>query len=148
MLLKKDFVSDVRGIIDNGRKRAYSAVEQAGLITFWNIGKRIVEEQQHGDARATYGSKLIQNLADIIVPIYGNTYNKRNLDYYKKFYLTFPDFEIVNTRVHNLEWSHIRRVLSVTNSEARLWYLENASINMWSVRELDRNISTQYFERR
>ena len=118
MLLKKDFVSDVRGIIDNGRKRAYSAVEQAGLITFWNIGKRIVEEQQHGDARATYGSKLIQNLADIIVPIYGNTYNKRNLDYYKKFYLTFPDFEIVNTRVHNLEWSHIRRVLSVTNSEA------------------------------
>ena len=148
MLLKKDFVSEVRGIIDNGRKRAYSAVEQAGLITFWNIGKRIVEEQQHGDARATYGSKLIQNLADIIVPIYGNTYNKRNLDYYKKFYLTCPDFEIVNTRVHNLEWSHIRRVLSVTNSEARLWYLENASINMWSVRELDRNISTQYFERR
>ena len=56
---------------------------------------------------------------------------------------SFPDPEIVNTRVHNLEWSHVRRVLSVTNVEARLWYLENASLNMWSVRELDRNISTQ-----
>lgn len=56
---------------------------------------------------------------------------------------SFPDPEIVNTRVHNLEWSHVRRVLSVTNAEARLWYLENASLNMWSVRELDRNISTQ-----
>ena len=80
--------------------------------------------------------------------MYGNTYSKRNLDYYKKFYLLFPNFEIVNTRVHNLEWSHIRRILSVSNSKARLWYLENASQNMWSVRELDRNISTQYFERR
>ena len=53
----------------------------------------------------------------------------------------------MNTRVHNLEWSHIRRVLSVSNPEARLWYLENASSIMWSVRERDRNISTQYFER-
>lgn len=56
---------------------------------------------------------------------------------------SFPDPEIVNTRVHNLEWSHVRRVLSVTNAEARLWYLENASLNMWSVRELDRDIFTQ-----
>lgn len=56
---------------------------------------------------------------------------------------SFPDPEIVNTRVHNLEWSHVRRVLSVTNVEARLWYLENASLNMWSVRELDRDIFTQ-----
>ena len=62
--------------------------------------------------------------------------------------MLFPDAEIVNTHVHNLDWSHIRRVLSVTNPNARLWYLENASIHMWSVRELDRNISTQYFERR
>ena len=54
----------------------------------------------------------------------------------------------MNTCVHNLEWSHIRRVLSVTSPEARLWYLENASKGMWSVRELDRNISSQYFERR
>ena len=54
----------------------------------------------------------------------------------------------MNPRVHNLEWSHIRRVLSVSNTDARLWYLENASANMWSVRDLDRNISTQYYERR
>ena len=79
---------------------------------------------------------------------YGRNYSKRNLDYYKKFYLLFPDIQIVNACVHNLEWSHIRRVLSVTSSEARWWYLENASKGMWSVRELDRNISSQYFERR
>jgi predicted nuclease of restriction endonuclease-like (RecB) superfamily len=82
------------------------------------------------------------------VPIYGNSYNKRNLDYYRKFYLLFPEKEIVNTCVHNLDWSHIRRVLSVANADARRWYLETASRDMWNVRQLDRNISTQYFERR
>lgn len=98
--------------------------------------------------RASYGKRLVKNLAETLVPVYGSSYSKRNLDYYKKFYLLFPDWEIVNTRVHNLEWSHIRRVLSVTTPEVRMWYLENASLQMWSVRELDRNISTQYFDRR
>lgn len=148
VILLDNLTSDVRGIIEYGRKQAYDAVGQATIFTFWNIGKRIVEEEQHGGMRAAYGSKLIQNLADTIVPTYGKTYSKRNLDYYRKFHLLFPELEIVNTRVHNLEWSHFRRVLSVVNPEARLWYLENASKNMWSVRELDRNISTQYFERR
>lgn len=144
----KVLISDVRNIIENGRKQAYDAVGKVSIATFWNVGKRIVEELQHGDARAEYGTRLIKNLADTIAPLYGSTYSKRNLDYYKKFYLTFPNFEIVNTCVHNLDWSHFRRVLSVVNPNARLWYLENASKNMWSVRELDRNICTQYFERR
>ena len=48
-----------------------------------------------------------RKLADTLTPIYGNSYSKRNLDYYKKFYLLFPDAEIVNMRVHNLDWLHI-----------------------------------------
>lgn len=141
-------VKDVKHIIENGREQAYASINQLSIITYWNVGRRIVEEEQYGKVRAMYGTQLIKKLADTLTPIYGNSYSKRNLDYYKKFYLLFPDAEIVNTRVHNLDWSHIRRVLSVTNPNARLWYLENASIHMWSVRELDRNISTQYFERR
>ena len=141
-------VNDIRSIIEQGRKMAYAAAGQAAIATFWNVGRRIVEEEQNGNARAEYGAKLIRNLSEKLVPVYGNSYSKRNLDYYKKFYLLYPDMQIVNTRVHNLEWSHIRRILSVTNSQARDWYLATASQNMWSVRELDRNISTQYFERR
>ena len=146
--LSSVFVSDIRSIIEHGRQQAYSAVGQLAIATYWNVGRRIVEEEQHGQKRAAYGTKLIKNLSDTLIPLYGSNYSKRNLDYYKKFYLLFPEIEIVNTRVHNLEWSHIRRILSVTNPDARLWYLENASKCMWSVRELDRNISTQYFERR
>jgi Uncharacterized conserved protein len=148
MLKEQNFVNDVRSIIEQGRKMAYAAAGQAAITTYWNVGRRIVEEEQAGKVRAEYGKNLMKNLADDLVPSYGNSYSKRNLDYYKKFYLLFPDIQIVNACVHNLEWTHVRRILSVTNSKARLWYLTVASENMWSTRELDRNISTQYYERR
>lgn len=139
---------DVCTIIERGRQQAYGSVSHIAIATYWNVGKRIVEEEQNGEKRAAYGIGLMKNLSESLVPVYGRNYSKRNLDYYKKFYLLFPELEKVNTCVHNLEWSHIRRVLSVTSPEARWWYLENASKGMWSVRELDRNISSQYFERR
>jgi predicted nuclease of restriction endonuclease-like (RecB) superfamily len=139
---------DVCSIIEHGRQQAYGSVSQITIATYWNVGKRIVEEEQNGEKRAAYGIRLMKNLSERLVPVYGNNYSKRNLDYYRKFYLLFPDIQIVNARVHNLEWTHVRRVLSVINPEARLWYLTSASENMWSTRELDRNISSQYFERR
>lgn len=120
---------DIRTIIENGRRAAYEAVGHTAIATYWNIGRRIVEEEQDGRERAKYGTQLIKNIAETLVPLYGSNYSKRNLDYYKKFYLLSQDFEIVNTRVHNLDWSHIRRVLSVANEEARLWYLSAASDN-------------------
>ena len=139
---------DVCSIIEHGRQQAYGSVSHIAIATYWNVGKRIVEEEQNGEKRAAYGIGLMKNLSESLVPVYGSNYSKRNLDYYRKFYLLFPDIQIVNARVHNLEWTHVRRVLSVTNPEARLWYLTSASENMWSTRELDRNISSQYFERR
>jgi predicted nuclease of restriction endonuclease-like (RecB) superfamily len=144
----QNVITDIRSIIEQGRKMAYAAAGHAAIVTYWNVGRRIVEEEQDGKKRAEYGKQLIKNLADNLIPNYGNCYSKRNLDYYKKFYILFPDIQIVNSRVHNLDWTHIRRVLSVSNPDARLWYLTAASENMWSTRELDRNISTQYYERR
>ncbi len=63
---------------------------------------------------------------------YGDGNGKRNLAYFRQFYLMFSDLEILHKHVQNLEWSHIRRELSVTNAKARQRYLENASSNMWS----------------
>ena len=142
------FVNDVRAIIEQGRKMAYAAASQAAIVTYWNVGRRIVEEEQNGKARAEYGKQLIPMLAEQLTTEYGTGYGKRNLAYYRQFYLTFKDWEILHTRVQNLTWSHIRRVLSVTSSEARLWYLSAANNDRWSVDTLDRNISTQYYERR
>lgn len=146
--ISKDFVSDVRRIIENGRQQAFSTTSAIALATYWNIGRRIVEEEQKGNIRAEYGSRLIAGLAENLTNEFGTGYNKRNLAYYRQFYLTFKDLEILHTRVQNLTWSHIRRLLSVTDAEAREWYLMRASEDMWSVKTLDRNIGSQYFERR
>ena len=147
-LIPKEFVSDVRRIIENGRQQAFSTTSAIALSTYWNIGRRIVEEEQKGNIRAEYGSRLIAGLAENLTNEFGSGYNKRNLAYYRQFYLTFKDLEILHTRVQNLTWSHIRRLLSVTDTEAREWYLMRASEDMWSVKTLDRNIGSQYYERR
>lgn len=142
------FISDICSIIEQGRRQAYVAAGQAAIATYWNVGRRIVEEEQNGVNRAEYGTNLIPMLADRLKNDYGDGYGRRNLAYYRQFYLMFSDLEILHTRVQNLTWSHIRRILSVTSPQAREWYLTAAADEMWSVRELDRNISTQYFERR
>ncbi len=140
-------VGEICSIIEQGQRQAYAEASKAAILTYWNVGRRLVEEDQHGKERAAYGAELIKNVAKALVPLYGNSYNKRNLDYYKRFYMLFPDMQIVNTRVHNLNWSHIRRLLSVADSQARMWYMETADRDMWSVRTLDRNISSRYYNR-
>lgn len=147
-IISDSLVADVRTIIEEGRRHAFAAVGQVAILTYWNVGRRIVEEEQQGYARASYGKGLIPALADRLTTEYGSGYGRRNLAYYRKFYLEFRDPEILHTRVQNLNWSHIRRILSVSNPKAREWYLKTAADDMWSVKTLDRNISTQYYERR
>lgn len=148
IMLPDKFVNEVRSIIEQGRRQAYAAVGQTAIATYWNVGRRIVEEEQEGKARAEYGSQLIPMLAEQLTQEYGNGYGRRNLAYYRQFYLMFNNIEILHTCVQNLTWSHIRRILSVSNQQAREWYFTAAAEQRWSVRELDRNISTQYYERR
>ena len=148
IIISDSLVADVRNIIEEGRKRAFSVAGQVAILSYWNVGRRIVEEEQQGNARADYGKGLIPALADRLTAEYGTGYGRRNLAYYRKFYLEFNDLNILHTHVQNLNWSHIRRILSVSNPEAREWYLKTAADDMWSVKTLDRNISTQYYERR
>ena len=141
------FLRDVREIINAGRQSAYSAVNEAMISTYWNIGRRIVEEEQHGDSRAAYGKELIKNLAAALTHEYGNGFSARYLAYFRQFYLTIPNLEILQTRLQNLRWSHILTALRVDDPIARRWYIESASEQMWTVRTLSRNIATQYYER-
>lgn len=140
-------VDDIRKIIRAGQSAAYNAVNSAMIETYWNIGKRIVEEEQHGEERAAYGKRIISMLSKELASEFGEAYSPRNLHYYRKFYLCFPEKEIVNARVQNLNWTHFRTLLSVEDEDARLWYMNEASQNGWSTRTLDRNISTQYYYR-
>ena len=146
--ISHSFVNDIRLIIEQGRRQAYAAVGNIVLATYWKIGQRIVEEEQNGQTRAQYGSRLISALAANLKKEYGAGYGKRNLAYFRKFYLSFSNLEILHELVQNLTWTHIRSLLSVTDPTARIWYLTQASQCMWSTETLGRNISSQYYERR
>ena len=140
-------VADVLTIIRKGRESAYNAINTSMLDTYWRIGQRIVEEEQHGEQRAEYGTRLIKVLSQELTERLGKGFSTRNLAYYRLFYLTFNDIEILHTRVQNLTWSHVRTLLGVTDEKAREWYLQEASSQSWSVRTLDRNIGSQYYYR-
>ena len=144
---QEQFINDIKSLIQNSQETAYTAVSTIQVITNWNIGKRIFEKEQEGQQRAEYGKYLLDILSDSLTRLFGSGYGKRNLQYFRKFYCLFNDFEIVNTCVHNLDWSHFKRLLSVSNDDARIWYMKEASEQMWSVRTLSRNIGTQYYER-
>lgn len=141
------FINDVKKIVELGRRAAYGAINAVMIETYWRIGRRIVEQEQKGLERAEYGTQLIELLSKELTVAYGKGFGTRNLWLFKQFYLTFNDIEILHTRVQNLTWSHIRTTLRVDDPVAARWYLQTASQEMWSVRTLDRNISTQYFER-
>ena len=140
-------LEDIKQIITSGQKYAYQAANKAMVFTYWQIGKRIVEQEQKGEERATYGKALLDTLSAELTREYGKSYSKRKLQYFRKFYFAFPDEQIVNTCVHNLNWSHFRALLRVQDENARLWYMNEASNENWSVRTLDRNIGTQYYYR-
>ncbi|MCM1501244.1 MAG: PDDEXK nuclease domain-containing protein [Bacteroidales bacterium] len=140
-------IDDIRNIIEQGRKQAYSTVNKIAVLTYWHIGRRIVEEEQHGEARAQYGTRLIKLIADRLSIEFGTNYSDRRLRDYRQFYLNFNDLPIWHSRVPNLTWTHFRRIMAVPHPDARRWYAEEASREMWSIRTLDRNISTQYYGR-
>ena len=119
MMEYQDVVTDIKQIIVSGQQYAYQAANKAMVLTYWQIGKRIVEQEQKGEERAEYGKALLDTLSDELTRDYGKSYSKRNLQYFRKFYVAFPDEKIVNACVHNLNWSHFRALLRVPDENAR-----------------------------
>lgn len=147
MTLYQSIISDIRDIITAGRDSAYSAASAAMVMTYWSIGKRIVEQEQSGEERAEYGKRLISALSDELTKEFGKGFSERNLRNFRKFYTLFPDDKIWQTRLPNLTWSHFSCLLRVADENARIWYLNEAAEENWSARTLDRNIGTQYYYR-
>ncbi len=147
MVLYQSVISDIRDIITAGRDSAYSAASAAMIMTYWNIGKRIVEQEQSGEDRAEYGKHLISALSDELTNEFGKGFSERNLRNFRKFYTLFSDDQIWQTCLPNLTWSHFCCLLRVPDENARIWYLNEAAKESWSSRTLDRNIGTQYYYR-
>ena len=147
MGVSNNYINEVKEILKNARQKAYTAVNSAMVEAYWKIGRRIVEEEQSGRERAEYGKEILQNLSKELTEEFGKGYSYRTLREIRQFYLMFSDFEKWRTVSAKLTWSHFQKVLRVSDEKARIFYLTEAAENMWSVRTLDRNISTLYYDR-
>ena len=147
MGISNNYINEIKKILKNARQKAYTAVNSAMVEAYWEIGRRIVEEEQNGKERAEYGKEILQNLSKELTEEFGKGYSYRTLREIRQFYLMFSDFEKWRTVSAKLTWSHFQKVLRVSDEKARIFYLTEAAENMWSVRTLDRNISTLYYDR-
>ena len=114
------------------------------MQTCWELGRHIVEFEQGGAARATYGKRLLSELATALTAEFGKGFDASNLRYMRLFYQAFPKCDALR---HELSWTHYRTLLRVDSDIARQWYMNEAAAQNWSSRALERQIGTLYYER-
>ncbi len=174
-IISIEFYNDLSSIIESSRKSAYQMVDRILVIRNWLLGKRIAEEELSGTHADRYGEKIVSGLAKTLTEQYGKGFDQRSLYRYVQFYNTYPKIVasvkplssntenqkiVVSSRPLSflgveavvcteklLSWTHYKALLQVTDPDARLWYEKEAYEQTWSVRTLQRNISTQYYDR-
>ena len=142
-------VEDICSIIESARNYAYQSVNIALVKRNWFIGYRIAEEELKGENRADYGTEILKKVSKELKKEYGKGFELRNLYYFLQFYKTFPNILHSPNAKSNilLSWTHYKTLLQVEDEKAREWYEKETAEQTWSVRTLQRNISTQYYYR-
>jgi predicted nuclease of restriction endonuclease-like (RecB) superfamily len=148
------YIADIKRIVAEARNRAYNAINFAMVEAYWLTGKRIVEEEQHGEKRAEYGKEIIKNVSIELTKEFGKGFSERSIRQYRQFFQMFPELSFDKDLANGvrqidvlLSWSHIQRIMRVGDPVARAWYLREAAEQMWSFKTLDRNIGTMYYQR-
>ena len=115
--------------------------------TYWNVGRRIVEQEQYGEAKTKYGSYLTKNLSEQLSYEFGTGFSVANLRNCHQFYLVFPEDSYGFSIVGKIPWSHLRSIMRISNEEERNFYLNEVMTENWSVRVLERNIKSRYYKK-
>ncbi|MDD2893990.1 MAG: PDDEXK nuclease domain-containing protein [Halothiobacillaceae bacterium] len=147
--LDTDLYRGIREVLLTARITTQRAVNDAMVQAYWHIGRMIVEDEQGGAARAEYGRRVLPELAKRLAAEFGKGFSTTNLKLFRQFYLAFPMGHTLcdQSGLGRLSWSHFRNLLRVESVQARMWYANEAASQNWSVRALDRQISTLYYER-
>jgi predicted nuclease of restriction endonuclease-like (RecB) superfamily len=178
-------LADIVGLLEAARRASARTVNVLMTATYWEVGRRIVEQEQGGGRRAGYGAALIASLSADLTTRYGRGFSMRNLEQMRLFYLAWPIAQTVSAQspsnrslpepvtlavskvgdtsaqitqtpsaqlspimpCFSLPWSHYVKLLAVQDPEARAFYETEALRGGWSVRQLDRQISSKFYER-
>jgi len=140
----QQLVSKIGDKYESAKSNIVKAVNTEMLYAYWEIGKYIIEFEQHGKIKADYGTHLLENLSKDLTIRHGKGFNRSNLNYMRLFYYKYP---ICETLSHKLSWSHYYELLKVEDDIAREFYEKQAIIDDWGVRELKRQKKTGLFHR-
>lgn len=163
-------LAKVIGLLKVVRHASARSVNTIMTVTYWEIGRRIVEFEQKGKKRAEYGKALLKRLSSDLTSKFGRGFSERNLEQMRLFYLAWPISKTLSAKSQStssvksqtlfsesgqtilakgfpLPWSHYVKLLAVQNPDARRFYEAEALKGGWSVRQLDRQISVQFYER-
>lgn len=175
-VVKNNLFADIKSILEQARNSAVRTVNFSMVLAYWQIGKRIVEEEQGGSKKANYGDKILADLAVKLTTDFGKGFNLTNLKYFRQFFIVFSPnqighavgdqfkgsnkieightvsdeldaLSIQDALRHELSWTHYRLLLKVENEAARTYYMNEAAEQNWSTRTLERQINSLYFER-
>jgi len=137
-------VQDIGKILEEGRNKAFRAVNEIIIKTYWEIGKRIIVFEQEGKEKAEYGSHLLEKLSKDLKSRYGKGFSRSNIIYMRLFYIKYQKSETLS---HQLSWSHYFELLKVEEDLERSFYEKQCLNETWSVRELRRQINSALFHR-
>lgn len=137
-------IRNIGSLLETGKKQAVSAVNQAMVRTYWEIGKHIVEYEQAGNEKAEYGSETLKRLSRDLTERYGNGFGMSNINKMRKFYSLYPILQTVSAK---LSWSHYVELLKIEDYMERSFYLKECEQENWGVRELRRQMKSMLFQR-
>lgn len=144
MKLSQNLIHDIKSLIAKAKEGAIRSVDHYRTVMYWHIGERIFNEEQQGKDRADYGNYLIKYLSEQLQPEFGSGFTVRQLEKYRQFYRTFP---IASSLRAQLSWTHYKTLISIDNEDKREYYIAETAKNNWSVRQMERQINSQLFER-
>jgi predicted nuclease of restriction endonuclease-like (RecB) superfamily len=141
------YIQEIKQILITARQQSYRAINTAMIEAYWKIGQKIVLQEQNGNEKANYGEAVLKELSKNLSAEFGKGFSYANLRNFRQFYLTYPDEQICYTVCSKLSWSHNRLIMRIDNLKTRQFYLKEACQENWSVRTLERNIKTFYYNR-
>ena len=133
-----EFYKSVKEILEQARKRVYRNIQNEMVLSYWKIGKMIVEKQG-GNPRAEYGDGLLKELSVQMTKDFGKGFDVTNLRNMRQFYLVFQKRDTV---CHELSWSHYKLLIRIEDDKTRNFYIKESIDGNWSVRQLEREINT------
>jgi len=140
-----NFVAEIRKLLLEARQAVLRHVNTLMVTTYYEIGKRIVEEEQHGKELSDYGTYLLETLSKELSKEFGKGFSKRNLELIRKFYLCYRNAKSPISQ--NISWTHYLHLMRISDENERTFYEIETASNNWSVRELNRNINSALFAR-